>query len=411
MTKPHIAVVGAGIVGICSAYFLNKSGFKVTLFDKNEPGSMTSYGHACTFADYACVPVNSPDLFKEIPSMLLKSDGPLAVDFFYALKNFRWTYNFFKNCTNNKVNYISNALGGLLNNASTSYDEIFSDVDVAQYIKNEEALYLYENKNEFLKTKTTNFIREKNGVKIEILSKNDILELEPNIAPIFYNGQLFKGSRHTTNPLAVSRKIFESFINSGGKFIRNKVENIFPNESMVTLKLNNENLHFDKLIMCTGAWSKELYSKIGDDFPLDTERGYHILFNNYQLINRPVGWSKSGFYLVQLDEGLRAAGTVEIAGLYKPENTKRTKIIESQARKLLPQLKEVKGTWLGFRPTLPDSLPVIGSSKKNKNIIYGFGHQHIGWTLGAVTGKIINSICNDRVPNLNIEPFSPSRFN
>ena len=97
MTKPHIAVVGAGIVGICSAYFLNKSGFKVTLFDKNEPGSMTSYGHACTFADYACVPVNSPDLFKEIPSMLLKSDGPLAVDFFYALKNFRWTYNFFKN--------------------------------------------------------------------------------------------------------------------------------------------------------------------------------------------------------------------------------------------------------------------------------------------------------------------------
>ena len=103
---------------------------------------------------------------------------------------------------------------------------------------------------------------------------------------------------------------------------KNKVENIFPNESMVTLKLNNENLHFDKLIMCTGAWSKELYSKIGDDFPLDTERGYHILFNNYQLINRPVGWSKSGFYLVQLDEGLRAAGTVEIAGLYKPENTK-----------------------------------------------------------------------------------------
>ena len=135
------------------------------------------------------------------------------------------------------------------------------------------------------------------------------------------------------------------------------------------------------------------------------------MFNNYGLINRPIGWSQSGFYLVQLDDGLRAAGTVEIAGLHKQENKKRTKMIESQARKLLPQLKEVKSTWLGFRPTLPDSLPVIGPSKINKNIIYGFGHQHIGWTLGAVTGKIINSICNERLPNINIEPFSPSRFN
>jgi D-amino-acid dehydrogenase len=135
------------------------------------------------------------------------------------------------------------------------------------------------------------------------------------------------------------------------------------------------------------------------------------MFDNHGLINRPIGWSQTGFYLVQLEEGLRAAGTVEIAGLNKPKNKKRTKMIENQARKLLPKLNNVKSTWMGFRPTLPDSLPVIGPSKKNKNIIYAFGHQHIGWTLGAVTGKIINSICNERVPNIDIEPFNPSRFN
>ena len=209
MTKPHIAVVGAGIIGICSAYFLNKSGFKVTLIDKNEPGSMTSYGHACTFADYACIPVNSPDLFREIPSMLLRSDGPLAVDFLYTIKNLSWVLKFLQNCTTEKVQYISNSLGNLLNNASTSYDEIFADVDVSQYIKNEEALYLFENENEFLKASITNKTREKNGVKIKTLSKNEILELEPNLAPVFFNGQLFTGSRHTTDPLAVSKKIFE----------------------------------------------------------------------------------------------------------------------------------------------------------------------------------------------------------
>ena len=411
MNKPHIAVVGAGIVGICSAYFLNKSGFDVTLIDKNEPGSMTSYGHACTFADYACIPINSPNLFREIPSMLLRSDGPLAVDFFYTIKNFPWALSFLKNCTTSKVNYICNSLGGLLNNASTSYDEIFSDVNVSEYIKNEEALYLYENENEFSKAKITNTIREKNGVKINVLSKNEILELEPNLSPIFYNGQLFIGSRHTTNPLAVSKKIFDSFINNGGKFIKNKVDNISPTDSLVDINYNNENFSFDKVVICAGSWTKDLTKKFGDNFPLDTERGYHVLFDNYELLNRPVGWSQSGFYLIQLDEGLRAAGTVEIAGLHKPANKKRTKMIENEARKLLPQLKKVKSTWLGFRPTLPDSLPVIGHSKQNKNIIYGFGHQHIGWTLGAVTGKVIDSICNDRIPNINIEPFSAGRFN
>ena len=233
MTKPHIAVVGAGIIGICSAYFLNKSGFKVTLIDKNEPGSMTSYGHACTFADYACIPVNSPDLFRDIPSMLLRSDGPLAIDFLYTIRNLSWVMKFLQNCTTKKVKYISNSLGNLLNNASTSYDEIFSDVDVSQYIKNEEALYLFENEKEFLKASITNKIREKNGVKIKNLSKNEILELEPNLAPVFFNGQLFIGSRHTTDPLAVSKKIFESFINNGGKFVKNNVEYIIPNESKV----------------------------------------------------------------------------------------------------------------------------------------------------------------------------------
>ena len=209
----------------------------------------------------------------------------------------------------------------------------------------------------------------------------------------------------------ISKKIFETFINNGGEFIQSQVDDIVGEEAFVNIKFNNNNYKFEKAIICAGAWSNNLSKKIGENFPLDTERGYHVMFDNHGLINRPIGWSQSGFYLVQLEEGLRAAGTVEIAGLTKPANKKRTQMIENQARKLLPDLNSVKSTWLGFRPTLPDSLPVIGPSKKNKNIIYAFGHQHIGWTLGAVTGKIINSICNERVPNIDIEPFNPSRFN
>ena len=165
-SKPHIAVVGAGIVGLCTSHFLNKSGFKVTLIDHKDPGSMTSFGHACTFADYASVPINSPSLFKDIPSMLLKSDGPLAVDFLHILKNINWATKFLQNCTTKKVNYISTSLGKLLNSASISYDEIFTEINVAKYIKHQEALYLYLNEKEFLKAKSTNELRQKNGVKI-----------------------------------------------------------------------------------------------------------------------------------------------------------------------------------------------------------------------------------------------------
>ena len=151
---------------------------------------------------------------------------------------------------------------------------------------------------------------------------------------------------------------------------------------------------------------------VGENFPLDTEREYHILFENkHKLISIPIGWSESGFYLVQTEDGLRAAGTVEIAGLEKQPNKRRLKMIETQARKILPQLTKVKSTWMGRRPTLPDAMPIIGRSLKNKNILYAFGHQHIGWTLAAVTGKAINELVRGSKPNFDIDAFNPKRFN
>ena len=407
----NIAIAGAGIVGICCAYFLQKSGFKVTLIDNKEPGTMTSYGHACTFADYASIPVNSPTLFKEIPVMLLKSDGPLAVDFFHVIKNLSWSISFLKNCRQSRVEYISSSLARLLQHANISYDEIFEEVDVKKYIKNEEALYLYESKTAFEEVKASTLQRIKNGIDVRELNKEEIKELEPNLASVYYKGQVFMGSRHTTNPLAISKKIFESFTNNGGKFLQKKITNIIHTDNNLTLSFGTESKIFNQLVVSTGAWSNIVANYIGDNFPLDTERGYHVLFeNSAELINRPIGWSQSGFYLVQIEEGIRAAGTVEIAGLHKKPNEKRIRMIEKQARKILPQLGKVKKEWMGFRPTLPDSLPVIGPSQKNKRIFYAFGHQHIGWTLGAITGKIIDSLVKEVQPNIDIKAFSPNRF-
>ena len=207
-----IAVLGAGIVGICSAYFLQKTGYKVTLIDKEEPGTMTSYGHACTFADYANVPVNSPSLFKTIPSMLLREDGPLAVDFFYVIKNLPWALKFLNNCRKVKVEEIAASLANLLRHARLSYDHIFEEVNVSQYIKNDENIYIYESQQAYKESDYSTMLRTKNNIKVQELTKKEIHDLEPNLASVYYAGQLFIGSRHTTNPLAISKKIFESFL-------------------------------------------------------------------------------------------------------------------------------------------------------------------------------------------------------
>ena len=407
----NIAVVGAGIVGICSAYFLKKSGFQVTLIDKEKPGTMTSFGHACSFADYANVPVNYPGLLWDIPSMLLRKDGPLAVDFFYIIKNLPWAINFLKNCRKEKVDEIATSLTNLLKHSQLSYDEIFKDVNVKEFISHEENLYLFDTKKSFENYEYANIIRKNNNVKFRNLNKDEVKELEPNIADVYYSGQVFTGSRHTTNPLAISNKIFDKFIELGGIYINQNVKNLIQNEKNIELLMEDKKIKFDKIIICAGAWSNQIANMLGDKFPLDTERGYHILFEtNEKLINRPVAWSESGFYLIQIHNGVRAAGTVEIAGLNKSPNKKRLNMIERQSRKVLPQLGKVQSTWMGRRPTLPDSLPIIGKSQKNNNIIYAFGHQHVGWTLGAVTGKIIDSLSRDQIPNIDISAYSPSRF-
>tara|TARA_B100001123_G_scaffold440570_1_gene579892 strand:- start:39 stop:1271 length:1233 start_codon:yes stop_codon:yes gene_type:complete len=407
----NIAVVGAGIIGICSAFFLQKSGYKVTLIDHNEPGSQTSFGHACTFANYACMPINSPSIFKQLPSLLLKKDGPLSIDYFYLLKNMSWVFQFLKNCQPKKVKYIASSLKNLLDHSASAYDEIFNEVNVSKYIENNETLYLYNSQKDYQVDQYSIDLRRNLGVDLRELDKNAIKDLEPNIAPEYYKGILFKDSKFTNNPIKISQKIFNTFLNKGGVFLNKKVKNIQEEENKLNIFYDNNKSSYDKIVICSGAWSKKLALMIGDDFPLDTERGYHVLFNNHdKLISRSVGCSQSGFYLIQIHDGIRAAGTVEIAGLQKGINNKRIKMIEREARKLLPSLNEVKSTWIGFRPTLPDSMPVIGQSPKNKKVYYAFGHQHIGWTSAAITGKAIQYTIEDKKQNFDLSPFNPQRF-
>ena len=406
-----IAVVGAGIVGVCVAHFLKKNGHDVILYDQNEPGSQTSFGNAGLFANHECVTANSPQLWKNLPSMLFSKNGPLAIDWLYILTHLPWAIRFLRNCTHKRVQHIAHSLSSFSSHAELSYEEIFNEVNVSEYIVNKEPIFLYETRKLFEEARFSFDLRKKYNVGFDILSKEKILELEPSLKPVFYNGIIYKGESFTRSPIKITKKIFDNFINNGGQFILSEVDSIYKKDELLFLESNGKKYQLDKIVIAAGVWSNKLAKTIGDDFPLDTERGYHIVFQNKNnLISRSVGWAKTGFYMTPMEDGIRAAGTVEIAGIDKPMNHNRLKMIENTARKIIPQLGKVQSKWMGFRPTLPDSLPIIGESKKCKNVYYAFGHQHLGLSLAAVTGKTIHSLIDNTNSNINILPFDPYRF-
>ncbi len=406
-----VAVIGAGIIGVCIAFFLKKNGHKVTLIDQNNPGTQTSFGNAGLFANHECVTANSPHLWKNFPSMLVSKNSPLVIDWFYVLTHLPWAIRFLRNCTSERVDHIAKSLSNFSSHAGLAYEEIFDEVDVSQIIVHKEPIFLYESKELFEKNQYAFNLRKKNNVHFDVINKKDIAKMEPSLAPIYYKGIILKGESFTKSPLQITLKIFDDFINNGGHFVLSKIDSIIRKGDFLFLKYKKQEYQFDKIVVAAGAWSNFLAKTIGDNFPLDTERGYHIIFeNNNNLLTRPVGWAKTGFYMTPMEDGIRAAGTVEIAGLIKPMNKNILAMIETTARSILPKLGKVKSQWMGFRPTLPDSLPVIGESRKCKNVYYAFGHQHLGLSLAPVTGKVMRSLIENQPTNINIDSLSPYRF-
>ena len=408
-----VGIVGAGIQGVCIGLQLIKKGIPVTLFDKNEPGKMASYGNAGHFSPYAILQFNRPDILYDIPKMLFSSYGPLALKWNYIPKMIPWIMQYLKSCNTKGMMHTAKYMHQILDLSLDAYEEIFEEIDTTNLVERKGIIYIWTNQN--LKSREIEIkVREQFGVKQKLLSRNDILNLEPNLQPVFDAGILYDYAYHARDPHGILKKIFELYISKGGKFIKSEIKNICQtkvNETEITTELS-EKYKFEKTILACGAFSKKLTDKLNENIPLDTERGYHVHFKGSEnLVSRPVIFLDRGFGLTPMNQGLRAVGTVELGGLKNPPSKKRIEYVVRCARELLPQLGNHSDEWLGFRPTLPDFLPIIGPSQKNNNIIYAFGHHHLGWTLGAITGKIVSKIVNEEKTNLDLSPYSSKRFN
>jgi len=410
--KSSIGVVGAGIQGICIALNLIKKGFKVTLIDRENPGSQSaSYGNAGHFSPYASVPTNRPDILADVPSMLLNSNGPLALKWNYVPKMIPWFIKFIKNCSKKKMLHTARYMHQILDLALPAYEELFQDIDVSGLVDSKGIMYFWTDKD--LKSRELEIkIRNDLGIKQQLLTPLEIHDLEPHINKIYHGGVLYPNAKHARNPKKILLKLFELFIHKGGKFKKQNVQSInFTPENKPIIKTDLNSYGFDKAVIACGAFSKKLTDQVDEKIPLDTERGYHVHFKGYDhLLSRPVIFLNRGFAITPMEQGLRVAGTVEFGGLENPASKKRILNLVNNAKYLFPDLKKHEDEWLGFRPTLPDFLPVLGPSKNCKNLFYSFGHHHLGWTLGAISGKIISGMIAGENTNLDLTAYNSQRF-
>ena len=386
MSKGRVGIIGAGIQGVCNALFLQKKGYDVTLFDRTDPGNNSaSYGYAGHFSPYASVSLNRPDVLLDVPAMLLSSRGPLALNWNYVPKMIPWFVKFLFNCSKNKMMNTAKYMHQILDIALPAFDQLFEDIDIKGLVEKKGILYIWDKTN--LKSRELEInMRKEIGVEQQVVTPKEIHDLEPNIKPFYHGGVYYNYARHARDPKKILLKLFDLFLKKGGKFLKLNINDLDFDEEKPVVRSEAQRFIFDKLVICCGAFSKKLTDKLHENIPLDTERGYHIHFKNCEnLISRPVVYQNRGFGMTPMEQGLRVVGTVEFGGINNPLSKSRIKNLVLNAKDMLDGLPEHTDEWLGFRPTLPDFLPIIGPSKNYKNVFYSFGHHDLGWTLGAIS--------------------------
>jgi glycine/D-amino acid oxidase-like deaminating enzyme len=417
MAGIDVAVVGAGVVGLAVALRLATAGREVMLIDRDEPGSGASVGNAGTLATYACVPVGNPGMLRNLPRLLLDGDSPLSLRWAALPALAPWLLRLLRQSTPRRARANALALAGLLSEAQAAWEELAAEAEVATLLCRNGCLYLFRGAKDFNDKAWDHMLRAELGVRQQILSSAELAALEPALPPIAGRAVLFPDAVHVIDPAELIQGLRREAERRGAVFHRAEVTglDLQPDGrirlSGSGLSDSGRSLLARTVVVAAGAWSRRLALQTGDDVPLDTERGYHLEFAMpVPLVSRPVSPVELGLYLTPMRGRLRVAGTVELGGLRAPANRRRLAFLHRGARQLFPGLGEPSSDWLGFRPSLPDSLPVIGRARLARNVIYAFGHGHLGLTLAAITGRLVAGLLDGRENSGRLAPFAASRF-
>lgn len=413
----HVAVIGAGIVGVCAALYLQRDGHRVTLFDPRGPGEGASKGNGAVLAVESCVPVATPGIVRRVPGMLLDPLGPLTIRWHHLPRLAPWLARFLLASRPGRVEAASIALRALLVRAIDAYRPLVEGAGVAEMIRRTGWLAVYESEASFARAQAELALQRRRGVPMDVLRPEEIRQLEPSLAPIYRRGVFFPENAYVLDNHRLVMALAEHFVRGGGTLLPEAVAGFNAvsegtGAGPICVRTDVGQHTVNAVVVAAGAWSKDLARRLGHRVPLDTERGYHVTLPNPGVTLRlPIYSGDYSFVSTPLEHGLRFAGTVELGGLAAPPDYGRADVLLERGRRMFPGLNAAGATkWMGFRPSLPDSLPVIGSSTRHRNAFFAFGHGHLGLTLGAITGRLIADLVAGRDPGIDMTPYRVDRF-
>jgi len=412
-----VAVIGAGIVGINCALALAKEGFSVTVIDRVEPGESCSFGNAGILAEWSFVPTFGPEVLRSVPGYLMDRQGPLTIRWTRLPQILPWLMKMLPFATSAHLRRASDAMHHLTIGCAEAYAKLAAEAGAPELVRQDPVLQVYDRDSDFRKAEADLAFRAGYGIRYDALDRAALKDMEPALGEDFKWAHALKGGGTTTNPGRLVKVLAETLRKRGGEIRKAEVTNLQSrnadgSSAGFTIETDAGAIEADRLVIAAGAFSHKLARMLGDRFPLGTERGYHALIAEPKVeVRHAVGWKSRAFYASPMEMGLRLAGTVELAGLDAPPDYRRADLMARQAATLLPGINpEITSQWMGFRPTLPDSMPVIDGSERAPGLYYAFGHQHVGLTCGPATGRIIARLVKGEAPNVDIEPFRADRF-
>jgi D-amino-acid dehydrogenase len=417
MDDKTVLVIGAGIVGMASACFLQRAGYDVAVIDPDPPGEGASFGNAGCLNGSSVVPVAMPGVLSQVPRWLLDPEGPLAIRWRYLPALAPWLFRFVRASTRENVEAQAKALRPLLSQAVDDYRSLVQDAGAEGLVHRLGHLFAYRSEATFQKDSAAMRLREANGIAIEDLSADELRQLEPHLSRDYVRGRLISENGHCSNPLRLVTSLAELLVRNGGEIRRERALDFVIEDGRVTGVRTDAGVRPTScVVIAAGAFSKPLAAKLGDNVPLDTERGYHVMIRDPEVMPRiPTMSVDDKFVVTPMETGLRFAGTVEFAGLDAPPDWNRARVLLKQGLAMYPGLardvpEERLSKWMGFRPSMPDSLPVIGPATRAANAFYAFGHGHIGFAGAAMTGRVIADLVSGKPPSIDAAPFSATRW-
>ncbi|MBR1212863.1 FAD-dependent oxidoreductase [Bradyrhizobium sp. JYMT SZCCT0180] len=418
-TGRHVAIIGAGAVGVISAIEALRDGHRVTLIDPGEPGGTqaASYGNAGWLSSHSVIPPAEPGTWKKVPGYLMDPLGPLAIRWSYLPKALPWLIKYLlSSWTEAQVEKTARALRDLLKDAPLLHKQLAEEAGVPELIERRGVMHVFPSRAPFDGDLGWR-IRKRVGIEWLELTEDEMRQREPDLHPRYKFGVVVEEAGHCRDPGCYVAALGAHAIALGAKRVAAKATGLkLDGNKLIAVITESGEIPCDAAVVAAGAHSRRLTASIGDPLPLETERGYHVMIEHPESGPRSSMMASDAKMVVNwTDKGLRAAGTVEIAGLDAEPNWKRAEILRDNLFSMFPKLpKNIPAsrikTWFGHRPSMPDGRPCIGYARATRDVVYAFGHGHVGLVGSARTGRLVAQLLSGKPPEIPLDPFAPSRF-